>query len=293
MRVTEKMMFQSGQVQTAAARERLEKATSELSSGKRITHAADDPAGSGILITSKISQQRYSTIQQVVGRSADELNIAEGVLGEVSNVMQRGRELAMQLGSSQFNGEDRATSSNEVDGLLKTVIGLMNTEVGGRYIFGGTKDGTPPFDAAGVYSGDTGVRQVEIAPGVLENSSLRADIAIKGVGGGADVIQVLRDFATALRSNNIQGVQDALVGFDKGINQVSGARKDAGASLNILQTAEQVSMLSRDQMKLQIAGVAESDLIESASNLSLANTALEAALNATAKSFKLSLVDKL
>jgi flagellar hook-associated protein 3 FlgL len=293
MRVTEKMMFQAGQVQTAAARERLEKATAELSSGKRITHAADDPAGSGILITSKISQQRYSTIQQVVGRAADELNIAEGVLGEVSNVMQRGRELAMQLGSSQFNGEDRATSSNEVDGLLKTVIGLLNTEVGGRYIFGGTKDGTPPFDSAGVYSGDAGTRQVEIAPGVLENSSLRADIAIKGTGGGADVLQVLQDFATALRTNNVQGIQDALVGFDRGINQVSGARKDAGASLNILQTAEQVSMLSRDQMKLQIAGVAEVDLIESASNLSLANTALEASLTATAKSFKLSLVDKL
>lgn len=293
MRVTEKMMFQAGQVQTAAARERLEKATAEVSSGKRINHAADDPAGSGILVTSKISQQRYSTIQQVVGRAADELNIAEGVLGEVSNVMQRGRELAMQLGSSQFNGADRATSSNEVDGLLKTVIGLMNTEVGGRYIFGGTEDGTPPFDAAGVYSGDAGVRQVEIAPGVLENSSLRADIAIKGVGGGADVVQVLQNFAAALRTNNIQGIQDALVGFDQGINQVSGARKDAGASLNILQTAEQVSMLSRDQMRIQIAGVAETDLIESASNLSLANTALEAALTATAKSFKLSLVDKL
>ncbi|MDX2022238.1 MAG: flagellar hook-associated protein FlgL [Deltaproteobacteria bacterium] len=293
MRVTEKMLFNTGQVQTAAARERLEKAMVEVSSGKRITHAADDPAGSGIIITSKISQQRYEAIQQAVGRSADELNTAEGVLGEVSNVMQRGRELAMQLGSAQFSGPDRATSANEVDGLFNTVIGLMNTEVGGRYIFGGTQDDAPPFQADGTYVGDAGIRQVEIAPGVLEPVSLRADIALKGVGGGVDVTQVLRDFAIALRNNDVVGVQNALDGFDKSLNQVSGARKDAGASLNILQTSDQVSRLSRDQMKIQVANVAETDLPEAASKMALANTALEAALAATASSFKMSLIDKL
>lgn len=293
MRVTEKMMYQAGQVQTANARERLEKAISEVSSGKRFTHAGDDPAASGILTTSKIAQERYSTIQEVVGRASDELNAAEGVLGEVSNVLQRGRELAMQLGSGQHNGSDRASSASEVDGLFNTLIGLMNTDVGGRYIFGGTQDDAPPFDAAGVYSGDAGVRQVEIAPGVLEASSLRADVAIKGVGGGADITQVLRDFATALRNNDVPAIQAALDGFDKGLTQVSGARTNAGSSLNILQTAEQVSVMSRDQMKIQIAGISESDLAESASRMSLASTALEAALAATAKSFKLSLVDKL
>ena len=293
MRVTEKMMFNTGQVQTSLARERLEKAMIEVSSGKRIAHAADDPAGSGVIVTSNIAQQRYEAIRQAVGRSSDELNTAEGVLGEVSNLITRGRELAVQLASDQFTGADRAKSAHEVDGLFNTVIGLMNTELGGRYIFGGTQDDAPPFLANGNYVGDTGVRQVEIAPGVLEPVSLRADIALKGVNGGVDVPQVLRDFATALRNNDIAGVQSALDGLDKGLNQVWGARQEAGGSLNILQTSEQVSMMSRDQMKIQVASIAETDLPESASRMALANTALQATLAATASSFKLSLIDKL
>ena len=43
----------------------------------------------------------------------------------------------------------------------------MNTQEAGRYLFGGNIDRTPPFDAAGTYAGDTGVRQVEVAPGLL------------------------------------------------------------------------------------------------------------------------------
>lgn len=293
MRVTEKMMFETGRVNTGLARTKLEQAVAEVSSGKRIRHPSDDPAGSALLTRARLTHDRFEAIKDTVGRASDELNIAEGVMGELSNVVQRGREMAMQLSSSQFGPDDRAASAQEVDGLLQTLVGLMNTEVAGRYIFGGFQDGVPPFDATGGYLGDAGVRQVEIAPGVFEPVSLRVDVAVKGAGGGVDIPRVLSDFAAALRNNDIAGIQGALEGFDSSLTQVSAARMDAGASLNILQTAEQVSMFGRDHMKIQLVEISETNLAESATRLALANTALEAAISATAQSFRFTLLDKL
>ena len=293
MRVTEKMMFQAGQVQTGAARERLEKALGEVTSGKRFVHPSDDPAGSGLLVTAKAAQQRHAAIDQSVGRAADELNFAEGVVGEVSNLVQRGRELAMQLGSGQYGASDRSNAAKEVDGLFNSLVGLMNSEVGGRYIFGGTQDGSLPFDTNGNYVGDANGRQIEIAPGVLQTVSLRADVGIKGVGGGTDVMQVFRDLSTAMRANDVPGIEAALSGLDNSLTQVSSLRTDAGSALSILQTSSEVASLNRHQMTIAVANISEVDLAEAASKMALASTALQAALSATANSFKLSLIDKL
>ena len=80
-----------------------------------------------------------------------------------------------------------AQSNADRGALSQQIVQLMNTQVAGRYIFGGTKDSAPPFDASGNYVGDGNVRQIEIAPGLLQASSIRADVALKGTGGGIDV----------------------------------------------------------------------------------------------------------
>ena len=186
MRVTNQMIFDASRLQTASARERLIDAQEKVTTGQRVVHPGDDPGAAGAIIAHTISLQRFDTINQGIGRATDESQLADGALQNVSTLIARARELAIQLGNGTYSASERLGGAQEIRDISGQIVTLMNTQEGGRYLFGGNVDRTPPFDPAGDYSGDAGVRQVEVAPGLLQNASVRTDIAVKGVGGGVD-----------------------------------------------------------------------------------------------------------
>ena len=155
-----------------------------------------------------------NAINQNASRAGDEVDAADSALQSLSDVLARARELAVQMGNDSYSAADRAGAATEIDGLVQQAVTLMNTNVNGRYIFGGNQDQTAPFDTAGNYNGDTAVRQVEVAPGVLEDSSVRADVAVKGVGGGVDLFATLQSLSTALRTNNGDAIRGSLTDLD-------------------------------------------------------------------------------
>lgn len=293
MRVTDKMMFDSAGLHAMKARERLDQAIEETSTGRRMQHPADDPAAAGQVSAAKLSFERLDIIRQNAGRAMDELQAGHGALQSASDVLGRARQLAVQLANDSYGAGDRANAAAEIDGIFSQLVGVMNVQVGNRHIFGGFQDDAAPFDIFGAYVGDTGVRQIEIAPSVLQNVSVRADVALKGVGGGTDVFASLTAFATALRSNDTVGIQAALANIDGGIDQVADALTDASTQVSTLETAEQVNLMVRDQVTSQISRLADADIVASSTKLALANRALEAALAAAAKGFELTLVDRL
>ncbi len=293
MRVTDRSIFEAANRNVGAARERAELATQEASSGLRVIHPGDDAAAAGQIAGRRLDESRYGAIKGAVEAANDELASTDGALDAVGSALSRARELAVQLANPIYSAAQRASAAEEIDGLFKTVVAQMNTRVGQRYVFGGFKDGAPPFSAAGVYLGDPGVRQVEIAPGVRQAVSVRADVAISGVGGGTDVLGTLSALSAAMTANNIAGIQNSLNGLDTGIIQISSARSQAGSSMVVLDAASAASRAGRDAATTSVAGLAEADTIESASKLALAQRALDASLTASARSFQLSLLDKL
>lgn len=293
MRVTESMMFQSATTEAQSARSRLEQATREVSSGKRVEHPGDDPTAASLVPQARINSARFGAISSAVGRASDELNVANGALGQVQQQLARGIELATQMSNGTYSAADRAGAAVEVDGLIQGIVGLLNTRVANRYIFGGTKDDVPPFDTTGTYLGDTGVRKVEVAPGVLQTSSVRADVAIKGVGGGADVLATLQTLSTALRANDPDSTRNTLPSLSQGVAQVGLATAQIGSSQNIFDAADAASRLMGDVEDKRASGLVDVDLVDAASKLTLANQALNASLSAAAKSFTMTLLDKL
>ena len=84
-----------------------DEAIERLSSGKRINNAADDAAGSAI--ASKMEAQVRS-LGVAIRNGHDAISMtqtAEGALGEMENILQRIRELAVQAGNSTLSASDR------------------------------------------------------------------------------------------------------------------------------------------------------------------------------------------
>src|SRR4028118_482514 len=96
------------------ANSQLQTAMERLSSGKRINNASDDAAG--LAIASKMTSQ-IRGMNQAVRNANDGISYAqtaEGALGEVTNMLQRIRELAVQSASGTYANSDRTNLNSEV-----------------------------------------------------------------------------------------------------------------------------------------------------------------------------------
>ncbi len=293
MRVTDKMIFENAAASAAKSRERAQTAMDQLSSGMRVVHPGDDPTAAALMVRGQQTIDRMSAISQNASRAGDEVDSADSALQSLTDVLARARELTVQMGNDSYSAADRAGAATEVDGLMQQAVTLMNTNVNGRYIFGGNKDQTPPFDTSGNYSGDTTVRQVEVAPGVLENSSVRADVAVKGAGGGVDLFATLQSLSTALKTNNGNAIRGSLTNLDSATTQVTNTLAQVGAMSDAFATAQTLAKSTSDATTKNVSDASETDVIQSSSQLALANSALNATLTAAAQSFNLSLVNKL
>ena len=117
----------------------LNSAMNRLSTGYRINSAADDAAGSAI--ASKFDAQTRS-LGVAIRNANDAVSMtqtAEGALGEVENILQRLRELAVQAGNSTLNTSDRAQIQAEVDQLTAEIDSIgTKTNFNGNNLLDGS-----------------------------------------------------------------------------------------------------------------------------------------------------------
>jgi len=117
----------------------MDDAMSALSSGKRITSAADDAAGLSI-VTRMESQVRG--LNQAMRNAADGqslIDTAEGAMDEISNMLQRMRELALQAANDTNSDTDRANLNLEIDALIDEIDRVVDTTSwNGRNILDGS-----------------------------------------------------------------------------------------------------------------------------------------------------------
>lgn len=293
MRVTEKMLFDATILKTGKARENLQKAQNEVAGGMRVEHPGDDPVAAGLAVTHMIDRARFKAVGQAAQRAADELNAADTALDTITSIANRVLQIANQFGNDTYTAVDRATAAIEMEGLVRETISLLNTNYAGRYIFGGYNDKTPPFDNSGNYLGDGNTRTVEVAPGLYETSSLRADIIVKGAGGGIDFITTMNSLSQALRTNDGDGIRAQVNNTYQNISQLAAGRTQAGMAQAYFQSAVETAETAMSDETMKIGHLIDADVINAATRLTSAQYALNAALSAASKVFNMTIVDKL
>jgi flagellin len=117
----------------------LNTAMERLSSGKRINSAKDDAAG--LAIASSMTSQ-ITGMSQAIRNANDGMSMAQtadGALDEVTNMLQRVRELAVQAASGTYSDDDRTNLQTEVSQLADQIDDITaNTKFNGVALFDGT-----------------------------------------------------------------------------------------------------------------------------------------------------------
>jgi len=117
----------------------LEKSFAQLSSGSRITKAADDAAGLSISEGLKSTIRGYGQAQRNANDGISMIQIAEGGLGEVSNILTRFRELAVQSSSDTLGSDERNFLNKEVVQLKNEIQRIAeSTRYGSAHLLDGT-----------------------------------------------------------------------------------------------------------------------------------------------------------
>ena len=128
---------------TRLANEQLQTAMARLSSGKRINNASDDAAG--LAISNSMTSQ-INGMSQAISNANDGVSMAQtadGALDEVTSMLQRIRELAVQSASGTYSDDDRTNMDAEVNLLTKQISSsLTSTTFNGVNLFNGTAGGS-------------------------------------------------------------------------------------------------------------------------------------------------------
>ncbi|MFL2656724.1 MAG: hypothetical protein ACJ0F0_03755 [Burkholderiaceae bacterium] len=111
----------------------------QLSTGKRINSAGDDAAG--LAISTRMTQQ-IRALDQAVRNAGDAISLiqtAEGATNEITDMLQRQRELAIQAINDTNAGEDRSYLDLEFQQLKKEIVRIADmTEWNGFQVLNGT-----------------------------------------------------------------------------------------------------------------------------------------------------------
>ncbi len=189
----------------------LQTAMERLSTGKRINSAKDDAAG--LAISSSMTSQ-IKGMSQAIRNANDGISMAqtaEGALGEVTNMLQRIRELAVQSASGTYSEDDRANMDTEVQALADQIDSVLaDTKFNGVTLFG------------------TGAADVDIQVGANADETVTLKFSA--------ITVTIGDVTTVANAETLLGDSAATGSVDAALKTINDTRASLGASQNRLQS---------------------------------------------------------
>ncbi len=139
----------------------------QISSGRRVLRPSDDPVAATRILQLNQEIASREQYQRNITSVTNRLSLEDSVLSGIGDLLQRVREIAVQLGAGSLSKEDRGFLAEEVNIRLEELLGLLNSkDSNGEFIFAGYKGSTQPFvDSGGggyKFQGDEGERLVQI-----------------------------------------------------------------------------------------------------------------------------------
>ncbi len=193
----------------------LSRSFEKISSGKRISRAADDAAGLGVAENLRAASSSAAVAARNTNDGISTIAIAEGATNEVGNILVRMRELAVQSASETLGTDERAYAQTEFASLQSEVDRIANvTEFNGIKL----TDGSTTAISVQVGINNTTNDKVDVAFGDLNTSAL-------GVG------------AATINVTTMTSAGAALSVLDTAINSVNSYRATYGAAENRLNSA--------------------------------------------------------
>jgi flagellar hook-associated protein 3 FlgL len=169
MRVTEMMSYRFLRTEINNINNQMMDLQKSASTGKRVRETSDDPGAVRPILNFRSQIDANEQFDKNISRANAHLANVDGILDKIGNSLIKVKEHGIHFINGSLNDDDRETIAGQVGKLKEELLGLANSRVGDDFLFSGYKVQTRPFqqNANGTveYHGDTGEKELEIAPG--------------------------------------------------------------------------------------------------------------------------------
>lgn len=237
----------------------------KLSSGSRINSASDDAAGLSI---SEGLKSQISGIAQA-GRNAQDgisvIQTADGALSQVTSILHRMRDLAVQGANDSNSVSSRAAIKTEADQLGQELDRIgKNTNFNGIALLGGSNaDGTAGATSLTFQVGAGASADNQVTVG-LTNLSTTLGTLSGSAGASGFAVDTSTNATTTIST------------IDTAIDAVSTARSNLGASENRLQSASDTLAISGENLTAANSRIADTDMAAEMVNYTQSNILAQA-----------------
>lgn len=260
----------------------------QLSSGYKVQTAADSPALTPDLVQTGSSLASAQDYQTRLALALTEAQTADSSLGTGISLLESARALAVQGADSSATASTRQTLAAQVQSIQQQIVGLANTSVAGRYIFGGASDQSPTYSYSG--SGQLGAQQLSDQTPGAATVDTTGQVVYQGLtanqifdasdsGGNpvsGNVFVALQSLVTALNNNDPSGAGTALDSLKAASDYLNQQQGVYGAAENRIAGEQSTVSAQITGLQTSIGGIRDTDVSQAATQLS-AETVQQAA----------------
>ncbi len=257
LRIATNVTALNAQRRMVNTRMNLDKTLEKLASGSRINNAGDDAAGLAISENLRAQIRGFRQAKRNAQDGISLVQVSEGGLNEVSNILIRLRELAIQAASDTIGNTERGFIDREYQSLKEEIDRISNvTEFNGTPLLNGK---------AGIFEIQVGTHNNPVLDRVVYNGeSANASLEALQLGDQTVVSKL--------------GAQVSLSAVDQALIKVNSIRADLGALQNRLQSTSNNLAISDENMSAANSRVRDADMASEVSEMTKDNILMQAGI---------------
>ena len=216
----------------------LSNSITKVSSGSKINKSADDP--SGLTISSRLRSDNTSLKQAMnnTNLGISVIQVAEGGLNEVYNILTRMRELAVQSSNDTYNSTDRSQIQIEFDQLRKEISNISSASNFNRISV---------LDSSNTLTFQIGINNSANNQFQLALSTISASLSSLGIS------------KANVNVSNLAVAQSAITKIDDALSSVNDKRAKLGAYQNRLESALNTASTYSQNLDSTISTISDVD----------------------------------
>jgi flagellin len=248
----------NAQRQMSITRGSLDKSLERLASGSRINHAGDDAAGLAISENLRAQVRGLRQAKRNAQDGVSLIQVSEGGLNEISNILVRLRELGIQAASDTIGDTERAFADREYQSLKQEIDRIANIT---------SFNGTP------LLNGKTGIVEIQVG---TNNNPILDRVVYNGESADAS-LEALKLGGESVSTK--QGAQLSLATVDDALIRVNSIRADLGAMQNRLQSTINNLAISDENYSAANSRIRDADLAEEVSEMTKQNILMQSGIS--------------
>ena len=273
---------------------RFDTAQARVNTGKQVQRPSDNPTGvaQSLEYRERVSEldQFSRTIDSAKGFAAT----SEAALDNISSLTRQARTLGVQAASDGVDSQSRTAIASQLQNIIAQVASIANTKYGSQYVFAGQRTDTAPIQPTTTgyqYTGGTSAtNDADITLDIGRSESIKVNVPGDQVFTPLlAALGKLRDDTASAATGQVS--RDDLASVDTQINNVLGARADLGSRVQRLDLTKLRNDVTKQNYTKFISNIEDADIPTSVVELQTAQTAYQAALQSTSRTFQNSLLD--